>query len=182
MSATFYPPKDGLLTIALIDPKKGFGETGQYTKYEGDLRDMIKHALAARTVGLEVRFYYRGLSSDQGEKVASQVIETWIPPEHVQPFHTHHTLHEMTLIIEGEVVAVDSDTLSEEDLRASLRDGSLLSHGAVVRTHEMVIEGPGTRHTIVNATYAYAKLITVQTARMSLSDFPSDWHRDAPAS
>lgn len=180
MVARFYPERGGVMALALINPKKAYGEAGQYQRFEGTPADLLKHAESARNGGFEVRLYYEGLVADGEEPVASKIIETWIPPGHVQPFHTHHTVHEMTLVIEGEIVTIDSDSLTEADVKAALAEGRLLRYGTVVGDHCMVIEGPGTRHTIVNASPVFAKLITVQTARMHLSAFPADWHRDKP--
>ena len=180
MSARFYPPKGGLMAMAVIDPGKVQGEEGQYVKHEGVLSSLMCLAYEAKEQGKEVRFYYQGLIADGEEPVASKVIETWIPAGHVQPFHTHHTVHEMTLVMEGAILTVDSDTLSEDALKELVGTDALLTHGDVVGEHEMIIEGPGTRHTIVNHTDGYAVLVTVQTARMDIDKFSSDWHRDKP--
>ncbi len=168
------------MALALINPKKAYGEEGQYLRLEGTPVNLLRRARSAKDGGFEIRLYYEGLVADGDEPIASKVIETWIPPGHVQPFHTHHTLHEMTIVLEGEIIAVDSDSMTEADLKASLVESGPYPHGEVIGDHQMIIEGPGARHTIVNATSAYAKLITVQTARMGLDEFPSDWHRDKP--
>ncbi len=181
MGARFFPPEGGLMAVAIIDPTKAHGVDGQYRKFEG-LRDaMLARAEEARAEGFEVRLYYRGLENDQGDKVASVIIETWIPPGHVQPFHTHKTLDEVTLVTEGSILAIDSPYMTENDVRLDLRAGDR-SFDTVVPTHGVVVEGPGTRHTVANPTDAYATLVTVQTARMPIDSFPSDWERDGKTS
>lgn len=180
MSARYYP-EEGKMAIAVIDPSLAFGEPGQYEQFTESVEDVLVRANAAKAEGKEVRLYYKGLQADGDEPVASQVIETWIPPRHVQPFHTHHRVHEMTLVMEGEILAVDDDQLDESDLKFCLGSPQLLTLGKIVGRHGMVVEGPGTRHTVVNHTDAYAVLVTVQTARLDIAEFPADWHRDKPA-
>lgn len=162
------------MELAVIDPKKSYGEPGQYTKHAGPMSCLQTTAEIARAAGCELRWYYKSLETADGEPVASQVIVTEIPPGHVQPFHTHHRIHEMTIVEKGQIIAVDSETLTEADL------AELGEVGRIVSAGQMVIEGPGTRHTILNWTDSYARLYTIQTARIGLSEFPHDWHRDKP--
>ena len=166
-------PMDCPISIAVIDPKKVYGEEGQYTQYKGTLTELQKYADEAIAKLMEVRWYYKQLSTRDDEAIASQVIITMIPPGHVQPFHTHYMLHEMTLVEEGQIVAVDSETLTEKD---SVSD--LVAAGVHIKVNQMVIEGPGTRHTICNNGSSYARLVTIQTARIGIEEFPQDWSRD----
>lgn len=166
-------PGGNPLKIAIINPKKAYGDDGQYVSCEGSTEEMIRQAANARAEGCEIRWYYKGLETQNGEAIASQIIVTEIPSGHTQPFHTHHTLHEMTLVLAGQIVAIDSDTLTEQ----SSRD-ELARTGKLIGIMEMVIEGPGTRHTIANFGDTYAQLVTVQSARIPLEEFPQDWHRD----
>lgn len=180
MPARFYPLK-GQMTIAVIDPTLALGENGQYQKFVGDDEEVLGIAALAKEARKEVRLYYQDLQAAGDELVASKIIETWIPPFHVQPFHTHHTLHEMTVVVEGAILAIDSDLLNERDLKRVIGTQELFKLGTIVHKHAMVIEGPGTRHTVVNHTAFYAVMITIQTARMGMDKFPSDWQRDKPA-
>jgi len=166
-------PQQGKAKIAVIDPAKAFGEAGQYVTNEGDISDLQELALLAKGVGKEIRWYFRNLDTADGEMVATQVIVTEIPPGHVQPFHTHETLHEATLVLVGSICAIDSDKLHEHDDEQGLK-----AAGVTLGPMQMVIEGPGTRHTIMNVGQEYALLVTTQTARIPLTEFPHDWHRD----
>lgn len=160
--------------IAIINPALPFGAPGQYTSFAGDYGDMEKQVQAAIIDGNEVRLYHKDLATPTGENIAAQVIVTHIPPGHVQPFHTHHTLHEMTFVLDGSILAIDSDTLNDADAEEIRKHGSLVSKG------RLVIEEPGVRHTIMNPNTCYAVLYTVQSARIPLDEFPKDWVRDKP--
>lgn len=157
--------------VAIIDPGKKYGEPGQYQKYSNDFPELAKIVNQALGFGREVRCYYHGLTASDGEPIASKLIVTHVPPGHVQPFHTHETLHEMTVVALGRIVAVDSETLTEADKDAILEQGARLEIG------DMVVEDPGIRHTIMNPGPAYAIIYTVQTARIPLEKFPADWKR-----
>lgn len=156
MSMRIVPETGEMTKIAVIDPTKKYGEEGQYRTHTGTRAEL-------------------------GAILESQTILTWIPPGHVQPFHTHHTLHEKTVVVEGEIVAIDSESLTEDECKGmSLFD--LDRFGAkIVRAGQMVIEGPGARHTVANKSDYYAFMVTEQTARIPLNEFPHDWHRDKPA-
>lgn len=169
------PDNGQLLKIAIIDPAKKYGEEGQYVTYEGSLEELEDVAEKARWTRKEVRWYYRDLRDDSDDPVASQVIVTEIPPGHIQPFHTHRTLHEVTIVMHGEIRAVDSDHLEEGSPARELFDA-----GRVIKERCMVVEGPGTRHTIYNTSQNYATMVTIQTARIPLDEFPHDWERDKP--
>ena len=168
------PNADRLMRVALIDPRLAFGQPGQYESFEGPTTEILARASAGALQGLEVRYYYRNLATTLGELVASQLIITHIPAGHVQPFHTHHTLHEFTIVMEGSVIAVDSDTLSESD------GSAIRTTGRHMGVMDMVIEDPGVRHTIMNPNACHAITYTVQTARIPLAQFPHDWVRDKP--
>lgn len=165
------PAKGELHHITIIDPSKRFGEEGQAQKYSGTLEEMTEKVHEAQAKGMEIRQYYRSLETNGGEKIASQIIVTHIPPGHVQPFHTHNQIHEMTLVKEGEILAIDSEEFTED------QKWMLRAYGEPVYAGQMVIEGPGTRHTIMNDSNAYALLETVQTAKMDIDRFPKDWCR-----
>jgi len=157
--------------IAVIDPSKKYGEDGQYRKYSSDRPDLEEIIARALACGCEIRYYYHGLTTSDGEPIASKLVVTHVPPGHVQPFHTHGTLHEMTIVTWGCIIAVDSDALTEADKDAILKQGTRLTNG------DMVVEDPGVRHTVMNPGPAYAIIYTVQTARIPLEKFPADWKR-----
>lgn len=160
--------------IAVIDPSKPFGAEGQYVGYEGPIERLNRLAALACREGKEVRRYYRDLSTFAGgETVASQIILTDIPPGHVQPFHTHKTLHEISLTTAGEIISVESDDLTETTPLMQL-----VEVGEVVPVGKLVVQDCEVRHTVLNASDAYATFVTIQTARIPLAKFPHDWHRD----
>lgn len=165
-------------SVAIIDPVKKFGEAEQYVSIKWGVEGLDEVITAAIQAKKEIRYYYKGLEAENNEAVASQVIVTEIPPHHVQPFHSHKTLHEMTIVEKGTILAVDHESMEESELQQLLSQGRVLNVGRLVSAGSMVIEGPGTRHTIVNPTKEYGRLYTIQTARMSLDKFPADWHRD----
>lgn len=168
------PERGQLMPIALIDPKKKFGESGQFNRIEGDTLTLAIEAGKARALGLEIRWYYKDLKSGD-EAIASQIIVTETPPGHIQPFHTHHTLHEFSVVHSGCLLLIESDTLTEEDEEALRAQGTLLHPGG------MVIQEAGIRHTVMNPEIAsYCVFSTVQTARVGIAEFPKDWHRDNP--
>lgn len=157
--------------IAVIDPRKMFGEPGQYRKYTGTLEEMATVIAKARLEECELRYYFKDLKTSDGEVVPSQVIITEVPPRHIQPFHTHEKLHELTLVKSGSIIAIDSPDLTEKDAEKIESQGALLKEG------EMVLEDPMVRHSIMNPNRHYAMILTVQTARIPLEQFPADWQR-----
>ena len=157
--------------IALIDPLKKVGEEGQYRRLPADYDGLEAVVTAARVAGLEIRHYYKNLATEAGEVVSSQLIITELPPGHVQPFHTHLKLHEMTIVHEGRIVNIESATLQETDL------DDIREYGVWLNSGDLVIEEPGKRHTQMNPGTVYAVTYTVQTARIPLEEFPADWNR-----
>jgi hypothetical protein len=157
--------------VALIDPAKKVGEAGQYRRLPPDYEGLGAVVIAAKVAGLEIRHYYKNLATEAGEIVSSQLIITELPPGHVQPFHTHLKLHEMTIVHDGIIVNIESETLQETDVAEIIERGARLGPG------DLVIEEPGKRHTQMNPGTVYAVTYTVQTARIPLEQFPSDWNR-----
>lgn len=168
------PNPDHLMQVAVIDPKLMYGQPGQYVSQKGDKVEMLRLAEEGVANGREVRLYYKNLTTSSGEKVASQLIITHIPPGHVQPFHTHHRLHEYTIVAVGEIIAVDSDWLTEVDVEGIKVAGQRMVVG------DLVVEDPGQRHTLMNPGPGFATTYTTQTARIRLEEFPHDWERDRP--
>lgn len=171
--------RKGFQGIAVIDPSKAYGEDGQYESYPGNHLDLETVITKARSINHEIRYYYKNLIAGDGEPIASQVIVTEIPPLHVQPFHTHEQLHEMTIVNEGLIAAIDHETMTEEEARQlMLHRVNITPLLEVLGVGDMVVEDPGIRHTIMNPVdRAYAKIVTVQTARIPLEEFPHDWIR-----
>jgi quercetin dioxygenase-like cupin family protein len=168
---------NGQLTkLAIIDPRLAQGEPGQYVSMEDTQAKLAVAAALARLEGKEIRWYYKDLQTSADEKLAMQIIVTEVPPGHVQPFHAHHVLHEATTVESGCVLAIDSDTLTEVDKDEIRAQGTLLVAG------DMVIEDPDVRHTIMNPdTGTYCIMITVQTPRIPMAEFPHDWVRNEAA-
>jgi len=162
------------MKVAVIDTKLAYGQPGQYIACEAGTDEMMKLAAEGVVAGKEIRYYYRNLTISAEGPVTSQFIITVMPPGHVQPFHTHYNLNEMTLVTEGSVISIDHDTLSERDIEDIQRLGHLLDVG------DMAIVVPGVRHTLMNPTTHRAILLAVQTARIPLAEFPADWVRDNP--
>jgi len=159
------------LEVAIINPKKKIGEPGQYQSFKSGGTETAKAVAAAKMTGCEIRSYYKDLITLNGEVVPAKVIVTEIPPGHIQPFHTHDNVHEITVVDEGSIMAVDSNDLKEEDRAKLLEIGTVLEQG------DMVIEDPNVRHTVLNHTGHYATLTTVQVSRIKVEEFSADWKR-----
>lgn len=162
--------RQDLAFIAIIDPKKKHKEDGQYVLYKGADPDRFKIIAAAKEAKKEIRYYYKELATSNGEKIPCQIIITEIPPKHVQPFHTHLSIHEINVVNEGSVMAIDSP-ISKED------DPAIFTQGIILNEGDGVTEDTGKRHTIANHTDQYAIFTTTQVARMDIEQFPADWKR-----
>jgi len=163
--------------VGIINPSKRVGDTGQYTLLEGTLEELDGRLILARKHGFEIRWYYKNAMTYEGEIILSQLSMTEIPPGHVQPFHTHHTINETILVIQGSIMAIDSDELDESDLE------KLLRNSVRVNQYQSVIQGPGQRHTIFNPFDKYASFIASQTARLPEGvELSADWSTDKPKS
>lgn len=163
--------KRGHSGIAVIDPKKRPGERGQYVKYAANDPDLAIILSSARSAGYEIRYYFSDVKTIAGEVIPLRIVVTEIPPGHVQPFHAHETVHEVSVVNEGTITEIESDVLEETDFAALKRAGTKLLAG------DTVVEEPGKRHTIANFTGKYAKFTTTQSARMQREKFASDWKR-----
>ena len=163
--------KKNLLSIAVIDPLKKVGEPGQYVKYSGKETDFAKIILIARFAKKEIRYYYNDLITNGGEAIPAKVIITEVPPGHIQPFHTHDKVYELTVINEGKLTVIDSQALQENDIEEIMRQGESIEKG------DMIIEDPGIRHTVMNQTDTYVVMTTIQVARIPFEQFSADWKR-----
>ncbi len=169
----------GLLRIAVIDPAKKFGEPGQYVAYDTAKNPKLNAAaimVAAWCERKEVRYYYHEMLTGGDEPVPAKLIITEIPPGHVQPFHTHLDVHEVTTVVEGELIAIESPDLTEEDWVTIAAKGEILQPG------DSVVEDPGVRHTVMNRDpERYCVISTLQVGRVLTPErFESDWVREEP--
>lgn len=169
--------RNGLESIAVIDPRKKYREPGQYTGYDltkNPKVNVVAVIAAARATRMEIRYYYRQMATAGGESVPAKFIITEIPPGHVQPFHTHLDVHEFTRVDEGELVAIDSADLTEEDWALIVTQGEILNPG------DIVVEDPGVRHTVMNRDpERYCVITTVQVGRvLQPEQFKPDWVRE----
>ncbi|HEY9585354.1 MAG TPA: cupin domain-containing protein [Candidatus Paceibacterota bacterium] len=163
--------KKGHSGVAVIDPKKRAGEPGQYVKWGADDPDLALVLSAARSAGCEIRYYFNDVKTIAGEVIPLKIVVTEIPPGHVQPFHIHETVHEVSVVNEGTITEIESDVLEESDVAVLKKAGTKLSAG------DTVVDEPEKRHTIANFTRKYAKFTTTQSARMAREKFSSDWKR-----
>ncbi|MBT6691656.1 cupin domain-containing protein [Candidatus Parcubacteria bacterium] len=156
--------------VAIIDPRKKMGEEGQYTTHTGSQEALETVIGDAREAGMELRYYYTDMSDGNGENVPIKVIVTEIPPYHVQPFHTHSNVHEVSTVLFGEVVAVDSDTLVEANHQ------EIEEVGTVVKRGGSIIADRGVRHTVANFSDSVAVFITQNVLPLPKGeDFEPDW-------
>lgn len=165
-------PKGSLGGIAIIDPTKKQGETGQYVALKGSQAELAEAVAVARVLNKEIRYYFKDVASANGEKLPAKIVITEIPPGHVQPFHAHDTVHEVSTVDEGEIVAIESDTLEESEVNFIREQGTALREG------DMMVADPGKKHTIANLSKAYARFTTIQVARdIPYEQFSADWRR-----
>lgn len=164
--------KPGYSKVAFVDTKKRFGEKGQYTTI-ASRNKRIKHYIAsARKAGHEIRYDYYDIEAGKG-MLPYRVIITDVPAKHVQPFHAHQHLHEMTIVSEGEIYYIESDTLSEDtDSKALLK-----RHGKKLTIGDMIVDDTGARHTIANFSHKSARLITIQSEKKEIKALQADWIR-----
>jgi len=161
---------------ALIDPKKKPDEDGQYQLFdlrEMSLIDAVTFIATAQRENMEIRYYYRELRMQNGKEIPVKIVLTEIPPGHVQPFHTHEEINEVTIVEKGELVVCDSEDLTEENW------SGIMEHGRIAGPGDLVREDLGVRHTVANRSQKeYCHIITVQTSRTRDPEkFATDWVR-----
>lgn len=165
--------------VAIIDPNKKRGQDGQYVSYEGERLGDVMPALANYVAnGFEVRLYYYPPTTDDGESIPLKVIVTTIPPGHIQPFHTHIKIHEVSIVNKGLIAFIDDPNLMDTSDGAS-RDldkdrQTIMEKATYVRECGCITTTPGTRHTVANFTNEPAEFITLQTIRTDLV-LETDW-------
>jgi len=159
------------LEVAIIDPKKKIGEEGQYIRYRGDHPNLEQILTDARAGNKEIRQYVENIEAEEGGIIPLKYVITEVPPEHVQPFHSHTNVDEINLINAGEVYFIESETLTEQDVESIREQGTLLRSG------DAVISSSDKRHTVANLSGAYAFLIGTISAKESAAEFKPDWRR-----
>lgn len=158
----------GFSKVAFIDPKKKFGEEGQYVACYPKNKKMTRLIASARKKGMEIRYDYSLL----GDRTPYRFIITEIPPGHVQPFHSHKNLCEMTIVLSGEIFYIESKVLTESSSRSLLK-----KEGKKLVTEGRVVDTSWKRHTVANFSKKYAKMITIQSDNTERVSFVADWVR-----
>lgn len=160
----------GAQKVAIIDPNKKMGEAGQYVAYPGDHDRLDIIILTARNEGMEIRHYLTEVSDGKGETVPIKVIMTEIPDGHVQPFHTHTNVHEISTVLQGQLTAIDSATLTESAHEEIRELGTTVVQGG------SVIADRGVRHTVANFSGMRTVFITENVLPLPAGeDFEPDW-------
>lgn len=160
-----------VLDIAVIDPKKKIGEKGQYVRYRGDHPGLEQILTHARAGNFEIRRYVENIVAEDGGVVPLKYVITEVPPNHVQPFHSHENVDEINLIRSGEAYFIESETLVEGDTE------QLRAQGVLLRSGDVVVSESGKRHTIANLSDEYVLLIGTISAKESVPEFRPDWKR-----
>jgi len=162
----------GFSKTAIIDTTKKYGESGQYRLLSASKKGLKVELAKARKKKFEVRYDY-DLIRAAGKKLPFRFIITDIPPGHVQPFHTHQNLHEVTIVLSGNVWYIENNTLSEiaSSKNELKRKGVNLSEG------DLVIDDKIKRHTVANFSRSYARMITIQSSKKEGTNLVTDWVR-----
>ena len=124
---------------------------------QASIEEFIKEAMDRSA---EIRWYYIPCSS-------LEIIRTALPPKYEQPWHSHKSIHEATLVLEGHVLVLSmkDETIKEVDLAP----GDLV----VLDTN------PEIYHTMKNTTKKYATTMTLKYVGPEKKDeklFQKDWH------
>ena len=162
----------GFSAAAVIDTAKKYGERGQYRLLPVPKKNLKTELARAKKNKFEVRYDY-DLIKAASRKLPFRFIITDIPPGHVQPFHQHRNLHEVTIVLDGRVSYIESDTLSE----TASHKNELKKKGAELVAGDIVVDDTIRRHTIANFSRAYARMITIQSAKKRGADLVHDWAR-----
>ena len=162
----------GFSKTAIIDTTKKYGDIGQYrllSAFKKGLKTELAHAKKNR---FEVRYDY-DLIKAGNKKLPFRFIITDIPPGHIQPFHTHQNLHEVTIVLNGNIWYIENEKLSEI---ASNRS-ELKKKGVGLSVGDLVIDDKIKRHTVANFSRAYARMITIQSSKKEGANLVRDWIR-----
>ncbi len=162
----------GFVKVAIINPKKEYGEKDQYRSFPASFKNLSGVLNLAKKNFFEIRHDYYDIKADK-ERLPYRVIITEIPPGHVQPFHLHKNLHEMTIVTEGEIFYIESESFSESEKNKLV----FKKKGKKMKTGDLVVDDKGKRHTVANFSKKYAKMITIQSARKNVDIVSADWIR-----
>lgn len=160
----------GFSKAAVIDTAKKYGEKGQYQLFSASGKGLGNILNNARKKNFEIRHDY-DLIKVMGKKLPFRFIITDIPPRHVQPFHTHKALHELTIVLSGEIFYIESDRLSE---KTSVKS-EIKKNGVKLTEGDLVIDDKIKRHTVANFSRKYARMITIQSAKKEGANLLTDW-------
>lgn len=162
----------GFSNAALINTAKKYGDSGQYRLLPSSRKNLRTMLGKAKKNKFEVRYDY-DLIKAAGKKLPFRFIITDIPPGHVQPFHTHQNLHEVTIVLDGEVWYIESDKLSEitSDKSELKKKAKKLSEG------DLVVDDRIKRHTVANFSKSYVRMITIQSSKKEGANLVRDWVR-----
>ncbi len=160
----------GFSKAAVIDTTKKYGEKGQYHLFSSSVKGLKNILVGAKKKRFEIRHDY-DLIKVMGKKLPFRFIITDIPPGHIQPFHKHKALHELTIVLEGEIFYIESDKFSEE----TSTKNEIKKSGIKLTEGDLVIDDKIKRHTIANFSKEYARMITIQSAKKSGTNLVTDW-------
>lgn len=160
----------GFSNAAVIDTTKKYGDKGQYRLLSASAKNLKVILANAKKNRFEVRYDY-DLIKAASKKLPFRFIITDIPPGHAQPFHTHKNLHELTIVLEGDVFYVESDELSEITSSRS----ELKQKGVKLSVGDLVIDDTIRRHTVANFSNTYARMITIQSSKKEGANLVTDW-------
>ncbi len=147
--------------LAVLDHSKKEGEAGQYGAFGPEHADAFETIIDdARIKGWEIRWYWINITTKGNrERVPFKIIRTEIPPNTIQKLHHHETVHEVSVIEDGELWFYDHE--GDEEFKFD----NIIQNGYAVRAGEMVIEEPGIPHTVANFSGKRATFITYQVIR-----------------
>jgi len=78
----------------------------------------------------------------------ARIVITHMPPRHRQEMHHHEILYDATYVVHGKVLAFEETAAGSEVV--TLGEG------------DVVVFGPGPSHTLQNATYEEATILTIK--------------------
>lgn len=162
----------GFSKAAIIDTTKKYGDKGQYRLLSASKKGLKTDLAHAKKNRFEVRYDY-DLIKAAGKKLPFRFIITDIPPGHIQPFHSHKNLHEITIVLNGNISYIESNKLSE----TVSSKNELKKKGVNLSTGDLVIDDKIKRHTVANFSRAYASMITIQSSKKEGANLVADWVR-----